>query len=371
MKKFFKIVSSVILTLALSLSFLTTAFAYEYGEIDIKSMVVTEKVGEKMNYYISGNDIIRIKTSKSMSMKSKSDYEKLYDIFTCFDCDMSNKDKEIICSKLDLGVIEGIRISESFLEIDENGNEKIVNKEYALSQSNAVNKAQQNKANSSTEWHGSDPEDFKSGLITYMRQQIISVYTPHYNGNKTTPGRYLFIGMSEWLFDPVNRKKDCVTLSSSHFTWANKSSGNYSGTLIYDVNTYQNGMLVSSVEEAKDLNDYDLTVQTTTGAYYVFQMPLSSPGLFQDTAVKCCNIRFIFIGLANTTLKPELLNDIGVDLIYSHTKKGVSSSLNFGWSSEGKFSFGVATNVNNNGHKEYKHSFSWSMEDDYKKYIKS
>lgn len=193
MKNFFKISSFFILTLALSLSFLTTAFAYEYGEVDIESMVVTEKVGEKTNYYISGNDINRIRISKSRSMKSKSNYEKLYDVFTSIDGDISEKYKEFICSSLDLNIIEGIRIGEEFLEIDENGNEKIINEEYALSKSKTVNKAQQNDLFSSTEWHTSTPEDFKSGLITYMQQQIIAVYTPHYNGNKTTPGRYVFL----------------------------------------------------------------------------------------------------------------------------------------------------------------------------------
>lgn len=369
MKKFIKTVSSFILALMISLSFLTTAFAYEYGELDIESMVVTEKVGEKTNYYISGNDINRIKISKSRSMSSKNNYEKLYDIFTFMDSDMSEKYKEIICSNLDLNIIEGIRISEEFLEIDENGNEKTVDKEYALSNSESVKRTQPNKANSSTEWHGSEPEDYKYGLITYMQQQLIAVYTPHYNGNKTTPGRYVFIGMSKWLTAPVNRKKDCVTLSSNVFTWDSKSSGNYSGTLIYDVNVYKNGLLVYSNEGAEELSDADLTVQTTTGAYYVVDLPPNSAGLFQETAVDYSDIGFIFMGVANTTWKPETLNIIGVNLIYSHTKTSLSSSINFGWSSDSGISFGVAVSGIPTT-TEYKYSLPWSMKDDYDKYIR-
>lgn len=370
MKNFFKISSFFILTLALSLSFLTTAFAYEYGEVDIESMVVTEKVGEKTNYYISGNDINRIRISKSRSMKSKSNYEKLYDVFTSIDGDISEKYKEFICSSLDLNIIEGIRIGEEFLEIDENGNEKIINEEYALSKSKTVNKAQQNDLFSSTEWHTSTPEDFKSGLITYMQQQIIAVYTPHYNGNKTTPGRYVFFGISQWLTNPVNRKKDCVTLSSDDFTWSAKSSGDYSGYLVYDVDLYTNGELVNSYQEVEEVSDSNITVLATTGVYFVFNMPFKIPLIPSDSMRVTNNIGFISMGVANTTFKPELLNEIGVHLIYSHTKTSISTSINFGWSSENGVSFGVAVSGVPT-HKEFPHSFPWSMADDYNKYIKS
>lgn len=370
MKKILKIVSSLILVLIISLSFLTTAFAYEYGEIDIESMVMTEKVGEKTNYYISGDDINRIKVSKSKSMRSKNNYEKLYDIFTFMDDGMSEKYKEIVCSSLDLNTIGGISISEDFLEIDENGNERTVDEEYALSESQKVKKAQQNRANSSTEWHESDPETYKSGLITYMQQQLIAVYTPHYNGNKTTPGRYVFIGISQWLTNPFNRRQDCVTLSSNAFTWDSKSSGAYSGNLIYDVELYTEGHFVSSYQESEEVSDSDITVLTTTGVYFVFDVPYKIPVQFSDSMQRTNNIGFLSMGVANTTLKPELLNNIGVNLIYSHTKTSINLSLNFGWSSDSGISFGVAVSPRTDT-KEYKHSLSWSMKGDYNKYIKS
>lgn len=132
MKRMLKVSLSVVLTVLLLFSFPSTAFAYEYGTPDLKTMVKVQKHGNKESRFISGRDVNRIRISKSAKYKNKTDREKLKEIFEALEINIKDKQFEAVCQTLKLSDIEDIHTEVSYIKTDENGVQTGVSKTEAL-----------------------------------------------------------------------------------------------------------------------------------------------------------------------------------------------------------------------------------------------
>lgn len=139
MKKLLKTTIAIALVIIISFSFSTTVFAYEYGSFDIKSMVKTEERGTIEISCISSEDISRIKNSKALKFKNKSDEEKLEEIFNALNFNLNEQQSDKVNEVISLSQIENIRIETTYIEADENGTQKKISKKQALEAAEAKN----------------------------------------------------------------------------------------------------------------------------------------------------------------------------------------------------------------------------------------
>lgn len=358
MKKVFKILVMVVLTATIVLTLPLTSFAYEYGKIDIDTMVVETKKDEKVITSISANNINRIRNSKSKKYKNLSDEKKLEEILIKLGVDFNDAQKDEIMSNVKLSDVSNISTSTAYIEVDNNGKQKIISKEeamIAIEKNNDV--ATIASETGPTTHHGTEPETSSNG---YMEQVIVAFYTPNYYGVGTTKGRYAFIGRCTWLIPPLVHKTDCIGFYSADFRWEDKNKNDnldqYNLLVAYQCsinNNYnEDGGYIANEDKA--------SVSQSKGIFFTYDMPknvTSDAGSFYFY-----NFEFLITAIGYTNLSVNAANYIGIDLVYTHTQFSLTSTVSFNWVADNPFA--VSTTLTSQT-KNYIHSHSWKYSNDY------
>lgn len=327
MKKVIKMLLTVVMSLTIVATFPVSVFAYEYGEPNLNDMIQVKKVGEKEITSISADDVNRIRVSKSRKYRDKTDDERVEDIFVALGVDLNEAQKEEIDSNVSLSHIGGIQTSTVYLEIDEEGNQKEISEVVALSTTQVVEGATEIK-NDSTITREPEPEtDGK------MKQQLTIIYTPHYSGTGTTPDRYVFFGLCEWIDEPVTRRTDCISLLSPDFRWSDYDE-NYSLFASYHRLTMEDGVCTMDEEVLEEIDGSEADVSSYAGVFFEYNLQdaLWSP----STYVKYTDFSFMIMAVGYVSMDVSAVNRIGIDLVYTHSKTSIALNINFSWSGTGK-----------------------------------
>lgn len=339
-----KIIISLLLTVLLLFSFSSVTFAYEYGVPDLTTMIKTEKHGNRESRFISGRDVNRIRISKCSKYKNKSDKEKLKEIFTALELDVSTQKFDKISENLSLSDIENISTDTIYIKTDDNGVQTEVDKEEALkaaaeeeiaySAAPAVAAASDTRPTIS---HSKPyPEKSPDG---YMEQQITAIYTPNYHGVGTTPGRYVIWGDCKWLTTPsrFQRGEDVISLfANDEFDWKNKGADGISNYMLlasYDRCYYDEKTgITTSVEPDGDFYEEDkAVVSVSDGVYFKYDLP--NNGVIGP--MFCRNFEFTIIGICNVHNYDDTTQFLSMGLRYIHMKNTASASVSVSWKSAG------------------------------------
>ncbi len=354
MNKLFVKIYGFILAIITIFSFPITTFAYEYGNINIDSMVKETKIGEKRITSISPICVNQIRNSRMCNRKGGDAI--FVEMLQCLGITLEEAQYQNVLESVSLSDIGSISTATVYLEFDEQGNEKIVSEEKAMNAhaQNTVNPRVASVSNSSV------PETSSNG---YMRQQITIIYTPNYHGANTTVGRYVFLGSCEWLVMPVFRKTDCICISGTDIRWNNKYAdgiSNYSLIVSYDVTDYMSNGTSLTHSELETYEDDVATVGSYQGVFFDYNLPNNSSNA--QESVTFSNLTFVIMAIGRVHNYSNANQQLGVDLSYIHIQFSLQTDITFDWLSDSHI---VVCTTARTTEKEYKHSYSWDYARDY------
>ncbi len=326
MKKFIRMLLTLVISLTIIATLPMSVFAYEYGEPNLEEMIQVEKIGEKEITSISASDVNRIRISKSKEYRYKSDEEKLEEICTALGAELNGSQSQEMNSKVSLSDVGAIETSTVYLEIDEEGNQKEISKTMALSTSQKVEGATENKHDTILT---RNPEEKTDGT---MKQQLTIFYTPHYDGNGTTPDRYVFLGICEWIKNPTARRTDCIALVSPDFRW-NGDKDNYTLLVGYHILNYENLECLIDEDVLETFDGNSAKVSAYAGAF--FEYNLKDNWFLPPGYIECSNFVFTIVAVGKVSMDVSAVNNIGIDLMYIHSITSVVPSIEFSWSGTG------------------------------------
>ena len=326
MEKIVRMLLTVIVSLVIVASFPVSVFAYEYGELNLDAMIQVEKVGEKEISFISAEDVNRIRVSKSKKYRNKSEDQRLEEICMALGLDLNDAQKKELNTNVALSHIGAIQTSTVYLEIDNEGNQKEISEIDALSTTQIVEGAEETKSDS---FLTRNPEEEIDGK---MKQQITIIYTPHYNGVGTTPDRYFFLGLCEWIDEPVTRKTDCIALLGTDFRW-NDADENYSLNVGYHLLTMDNGVCIIDEDVMEEIDGSKAEVSSYSGVFFEYNLKdnLWSP----STYTRYTDFSFLITATGKVSMDVSAVNNIGIDLVYTHSTTSLALNVDFAWDGTG------------------------------------
>ncbi len=365
MKKMTKTIVSGIVSVMFVVMLPISTFAYEFGAVDINAMIQKEQVGKKTLTSISTENISRIKSSKSKQLSKKTDNEKLTEILTCLGVDLNERQLEEVYSKVKLSDIGKIEASTMYLEIDEMGVQTEISEEIFKDTTNE-NKTIQKAISDKTFTH----ETQEKITNNKMKQQLIVIYTPHYHGTGTTPDRYVFMGVCEWLKEPTNfaRRTDCIAFKSPDFRWEALGNDSYSLIVGYHMLLMENGAAVIDEDYYYTFNENDVSLSAMDGVFFQYNLPND---LFSATSIRqYTNFGFFMMGIGrvNQFSTTDVFKNVSVDFLYKHTTFSISPSVSFSWSGkEGSATIGFSPTTD---FDDYNLPYTWDFKKDYNKFFK-
>lgn len=363
MKSTIKTIFSIALSLVFLSSLLVDAFAYEYGSFDLNSLVEIQHIGSKEIRTINSDVIKRLKGSKSLEFKNMNDKEKLNALFEAVGFGLNKNEKNEVHDTLSISHIENIRVIETYIKVDEKGEQEIISKEKAINAAIEKNSALNSKESyvmatsdtGPTASHGNeepiiDPDD-------YMAQLIGVFYTPNYHGTGTTTGRYVVMATFDWLTIPTARKTDCMGLYTDQFNWYDRIAGedsNYAFTASYTETLYDNsGLIVSSEEHTVTKNEDDAVISNDVG--FCFEYNLKSNLLL----LRYSDFEFFITGVCRVKNYDDPTQSLAISSDYLHIKNILSISPSF---SIGPFGISVSQ-IHTPQH--FYGSHEWDYNEDY------
>lgn len=365
MKKTAKTIVSGIISVMFVVMLPVSAFAYEFGTVDINAMVQKERVGKKTLTSISTENISRIKSSKSKQLIRKTDADKLTEIFTSLGVNLNEIQLEEVYSKVKLSDIGRIEASTVYLEVDERGVQTEISEE-ELKDTNDEKTIQ--KAISDTTFAHDIQEKTKGN----MKQQLIVIYTPHYHGTGTTPYRYVFMGFCEWLKEPTNfaRRTDCIAFKSPDLRWEGLGNDSYSLILSYHLLQMQGGVAVLDEDCYETFDENDASVSAMNGV--LFQFNLRNDYYFPlSTYTDYTNFAFFMIGVGRVDQfsTTDKFKNISIDFLYRHSTWAFSPSISFSWGATGA-SVSIGVTPESTKCDDYPLPYTWNFKQDYDKFFK-
>ena len=358
MKRIIRMLLTVIISLAMVATFPVSVFAYEYGDPDLDKMIQTKKVGEKEITSISADDVNRIRISKSKKYRDKSDEERLEEIYVALNLDLNEAQKEEVNSNVSLSHIGTIQTSTVYLKIDEEGNQKEISEAAALSTTQVVNEVNETIGESTISRNPGEKIDGK------MKMQLATIYTPHYNGTGTTPDRYFFLGMCEWIDEPITRKTDCIALLGPDFRWSGASE-NYSMSVGYHMLMMEDGVCTMDEDVVENFAEDEAEISSFAGIFFEYNLweNLWSP----STYTKFTDFSFLIMAVGKVSMDVSAVNNIGIDLVYTHTNTSLSLNVGFSWTGTGKTaSISVSPTTTT---KKYTFPDAWSYQSHYNEFF--
>ncbi len=366
MKKDIKIICSILLVISILSIYPLTAFSYDYGAIDLDRMVSVKENSMREIHSINRENINRLKNTKLSLYKEKTDAEKLKELFSALDLELSDAQFETATKDLKLEHIESIRIETTYSKEDSEG------KQTPVSKDEAMQIAEQEKAdllNGNVIRRRETPSNTRaldnshSGNMIYstdgcMKQQIAVIYTPNYNGTGTTIGRYIVFGTCQWLKTPDTRTKDAISLYSSDVKWANIDYNNPAHSLLVSYTEYvydSNSNLVSQETLNDAYDDHSVTVSEQQGAFFEYNLPnnkILSPIIYGD-------ISFLMVSVCRVHDYDDATQEISIGMRYIHLRLAVSFAASYSMTSAGLSVSWIHQPVN------YDSSYSWDYASDY------
>lgn len=364
MKKTAKSIVAMIISIVFLATLPVSAFAYEYGAVDINTMVQKEQIGKKTLTSISAENISRIKSSKYKKLSRKTDGEKLNEILTCLGVDLDERQLEEVYSKVKLSDIGKIEASTAYLEIDENGVQTEISAE-ELKDTKDEKPIQ--KAISDTTF----AHDLQEKTKENMKQQLIIIYTPHYHGTGTTPDRYVFMGFCEWLKEPTNfaRRTDCIAFKSPDFRWEGYGNDAYSLIVSYHLLLMENGVATIDEDCYETFGDNDVSISVMNGVFFQYNLPndLWSPSTYKD--IKNFGFFMMGVGMVDQFSTTDVFKNVSVDFLYRHSKFAVSPSITFSWDVTGA-SVSIGVTPKSTDYDDYPLPYTWKFKNDYDRFFR-
>lgn len=366
MKKATKSIVAMIISIVFVATLPASAFAYEFGDVDIKAMVQKEQVGKKTITSISTENISRIQKSKSKQLSRKTDGEKLTEILTCLGVNLDERQLEEVHLKTKLSDIGSIQTSTVYLEFDEMGVQTELSEDEFINSDNGTSRQ---KSISDTTLVHDVPEKITNNK---MKQQLIIIYTPHYHGTGTTPDRYVFMGTCEWLKEPTNfaRRTDCIALKSHDFRWEGLGNDSYILIMSYHLLQMQGGVAVMDEDCYVTLDENDASVSAMNGVF--FQFNLRNDYYFPtSTYTDYTNFAFFMMGVGrvNQFSTTDVFKNVSVDFLYRHSTFAVSPSISFSWDGTGA-SVTIGVSPASTTYDDYTLYYPWDFKKDYDKFFK-
>lgn len=365
MKKTAKTIVSGIISVMFVVMLPVSAFAYEFGTVDINAMVQKERVGKKTLTSISTENISKIKNSKSKQLSRKTEGEKLAEILTCLGVDLNERQLEKVYSKVKLSDIGKIEASTVYLQVDETGAQTEISEEELKNNDNAT--PRQKSISDKTITHDV-PEKITNDK---MKQQLVIIYTPHYHGTGTTPDRYVFMGVCEWLKEPTNfaRRTDCIAFKSPDFRWEALGNDSYSLIVGYHLLLMENGSAVIDEDCYETFDENDVSVSVMNGVFFQYNLPndLWSPSAYTDYT----NFGFLMMGVGrvNQFSTTDVFKNVSIDFLYRHSTFAVSPSISFSWDATGA-SVSIGVTPESTKYVDYNLPYTWDFKNDYDKFFK-
>lgn len=328
---------SIICAICIMFSMPISALAYDYGYFDITNMVEKETIGEQTVYSINSTNINRIKTSKNNLYANLSDNEKLIRIFDSLDISLTDDQIQKVLENISLNHIENIQVTTTYIKETPDGTQTIISEEEALLACNSD--ALSTQSNPSHE----------TGEITsnngYMKQQLVTTYTPNYSGTGTTIGRYFMFGGCTWLKAPFTRKNDVISLRSTDFRWDTDETGSSNNYLyvFYDQDEIPSGIgstVTRSLSE--EFNDSYAHVSADQGVCFEYNLPNNVTSTI--TSLKYYNFSFLIMAVAWVHDYSNFSQILGVTLEYQHVKISLKANVSYSWT-PGNSDFGVCTTL--------------------------
>lgn len=365
MKKAMKAICSLILILSILSIYPLTVFAYDYGTIDLEKMVSVQNAGLREMRFINGENINRLKNTKLSSYKEKSDTEKLKELFSALDLNLSDAQFETAVKDLKLEHIENIYVETTYSKEDLKGKQTLISKDEAMQvaeqekkdllSGDTIRKAATVSDTQPLSNHGGNMIYSPDGCV---KQQIAVVYTPNYHGTGTTIGRYVVFATCQWLKAPTHRSKDAFSLCSSDFKWENIDYNNPSYSLVVSYTEFvydSNSNLVSQETLNDTYDDHSVTVSEYQGVFFEYNLPnnkILMPIIYGD-------FLFFIAGVCEVDDYDDPTQNISVGTRYIHLKKVLTFSASYSMTSIGLSVSEKFNPVN------YDTSYKWNYAMDY------
>lgn len=333
-----------------------SSFAYEYGEIDIDSMIVEKTNGKEKIRSINASNMNRIRVSKSKKYKNKNETERLEEIITALGIDMDSKAKKEMLSKMDIDTIGEMQSKQVYLELDENGNSKKITEAEALEKSTLNVSYQADGPIPEFKMH--DPET-NTSVNGYMELTTLVSYTPNIGGKGATPNRYVLIGMCKWLRLPMVRKNDCIAFVSRDFDWENLGNGMHSLCISYNAKRYDYLGEQLITEFFDEIPENEGEIRNGIGVLFNFDMPplVRFTGNVEDISCVLMAVGYV----KGTSIATE---DISADLVYVHSQKELFKKYKFTFSPEGGIIPTISLGIEDVA-KSYVNPYRWLYSSDY------
>lgn len=358
MKKIIRMLLTTIISVTIVATFPVSVFAYEYGEPNLEAMIQVKKVGEKEITSISASDVNRIRISKSKAYRDNSEEERFEEICIALGIDLNETQNKEVASNVLLSDIGAIQTSTVYLEIDEEGNQKEISEAVALSTTQEIEGAQETKYDS---FISRNPDEENDGK---MKQQLTIFYTPHYNGTGTTPDRYFFLGLCEWLDEPFTRRTDCIALIGSDFRWGSEDE-NYTLYACYHLLLMQDGECVMDEDIVETIGGSEAEVSSFAGVFFEYNLP--GDILTNNSYKDCTNFSFMMLAVGKVSMDVSAVNNIGIDFVYTHSITSLVLNIGFSWSGTGpNASIGVSPTTTT---KKYILHDAWSYQRHYNEFF--
>lgn len=373
MKKIIRMLLVAVISLTIVATFPVSVFAYEYGEPNLDEMIQVKKVGEKEITSISASDVNRIRISKAKTYRDKSDKERLMEVLGALGVDLNEFQKEKAMSMVSLSDVGRVQVT--YLQINTDGTQIEIGKEDALIKTVENNSVQ--LLSTTTEPVKTDTTKTYTSVLEEdgtMEQQLIVIYTPHYDGVGTTPDRYVFIGVCKWIIPPVTRKTDCIAFLSTDFRWNNKGIddnviddtdedeiSNYNLLVTYTLTENRDGQFYLRDDFSESFDENDAEISSLNGAF--FEYNLKNDIITITSSTTYTNFGFMMSAIGKTTLMPTSVQNVGVDFMYVHAVTSLVLSPNYSWSGESEgSSIGVSFTTTT---RKYIHGYTWKYYEDY------
>ncbi len=255
-------------------------------------------------------------------------------------------------------------MSTAYLEVDETGVQTEISKEEF---ENSDNGTSRQKSKSDTTLVHDAPDKIKGN----MKQQLIVIYTPHYNGTGTTPDRYMFIGACGWLKEPSNfqRRTDCIAFKSPDFRWEGLGNDSYGLMVSYHMFFVENGRTVIDEDCYETFGEDDASISAMNGVFFQYNLrnDLFSPISFTDYT----NFGFLMFGVGrvNQFSTTDVFKNVSIDFLYRHSTYALSPSISFSW--DGKsVSASIGVTPASTKYEDYTLYYPWKFKEDYDKFFK-
>lgn len=275
MNKIFKAICSIIIVISMLYALPTLAFASNSFELDIKNLITVQENGKKKIIKVSPDNFDKVQNSAFCLFDGSKNKERtlekvVSELGFSFKCD----EFEQLTKDLKLSHIESISVENTFIKINEFGVQEIIDEDEAMQ---IVLAAEENDELSlasdtgPTNNHSNEPVYSEDGC---MMQSITVFYTPNYNGEGTTEGRYVIWGFCQWLTRPETQVVDAIALLSPDLRWVDKGNDMYNLIVTYTENTFNfetSGL--DSESMAQTLDDGSVTTSVSHGAFFKYDLP--------------------------------------------------------------------------------------------------